>query len=60
MKVLMISSLPTWVSENMQFCLETCTQMNIRDQITEGLLGGDTVGALLQENNLTFLGLAMS
>ena len=27
--------------------------MNIRDQIIEGLLDGDTVEALLQENNLT-------
>ena len=35
------------------FCSETCTQKNMRDQIIEGLLDGDTVEALLQENNLT-------
>ena len=41
------------VSENVPFCLETCTQKSIRNQIIEGLLDGDTVEVLLQENNLT-------
>ena len=35
------------------FCSEACTQKNIRDQIIEGLLDGDTVETLLQETNLT-------
>ena len=35
------------------FCLEACTQKNTRDEVIEGLLDGDTVEALLQENNLT-------
>ena len=35
------------------FCSETCTQKSIRNQIIEGLLDGDTVEVLLQENNLT-------
>ena len=35
------------------FCSDTCTQKNIRDQIIEGLLDADTVEDLLQETNLT-------
>ena len=35
------------------FCSEACTQKNIRDQIIEGLLDGDTIETLLQETNLT-------
>lgn len=35
------------------FCSETCTQKNIRDQIIEGLLDNDVVETLLQESNLT-------
>ena len=35
------------------FCSNACTQKNIRDQITEGLLDADTVEDLLQETNFT-------
>ena len=35
------------------FCSETCTQKNLRDQVIEGLLEIDTVETLLQEPNLT-------
>ena len=35
------------------FCLDACIQKNIRDQIIEGLLDGDTIGTLLQETDLT-------
>ncbi len=35
------------------FCSDNCTQKNIRDQIIEGLLDGDTVEHLLQEKDLT-------
>lgn len=36
-------------------CSKIRTQKNIRDQIIEGLLDGDAVKALLQENSLTLV-----
>ena len=35
------------------FCSDACTQKNLRDQIIEGIIDGDTVEALLQEPDLT-------
>ena len=35
-----------------KFCSDDCTRKNIRDQIIEGLLDGDTVEHLLQEKEL--------
>ncbi|XP_065896213.1 uncharacterized protein [Dysidea avara] len=35
------------------FCSNDCTRKNIRDQIIEGILDGDTVEDLLQEKDLT-------
>ena len=35
------------------FCSEMCTQKNIRDQIIEGIVEGDTIEHLLQQENLT-------
>ena len=35
------------------FCSNDCTRKNIRDQIIEGILNGDTVEDLLQEKDLT-------
>ena len=35
------------------FCSNECTQKNIRDQLIEGIVDGDTVEALLQEKDLT-------
>lgn len=36
-----------------KFCLETCAQKNLRDQIIEGLRDTETVEDLLKENNHT-------
>lgn len=35
------------------FCSDECIQKNLRDQIIEGLIEGDTVEVLLQETDLT-------
>ena len=35
------------------FCSDTCTQKNIRDQLIEGILVGDTIEGLLQVKDLT-------
>ena len=35
------------------FCSDACTNKNIRDQITEGILDTDTTEDLLQETDLT-------
>ena len=35
------------------FCSDACTHKNIRDQIIEGILNGDTVEDLLQQKDLT-------
>ena len=39
--------------ETCNFCSVACTQKNLRDQIIEGIIDGDTVEALLQEPDLT-------
>ena len=36
-----------------KFCSDECIQKNIRDQIVEGLMDGDTVEDLLKESDLT-------
>ena len=41
------------LAKTCKFCSDNCTQKNIRDQIIEGLLDGDTVEHLLQEKDLT-------
>jgi len=41
------------LAKTCQFCSDECTQKNIRDQIIEGLIDGDTVESLLQEKDLT-------
>ena len=41
------------LAKTCQFCSDQCTQKNIRDQIIEGLLEGDTVENLLKEKSLT-------
>ena len=41
------------LAKTCKFCSEECTQKNIRDQIIEGLLDGDTVETLLREKDLS-------
>ena len=41
------------LTKTCNFCSEECTQKNIRDQIIEGLLDGDTVEHLLRQHDLT-------
>ena len=41
------------MAKTCKFCSDTCMQKNIRDQVIEGLLDGDTVEDLLQEPDLT-------
>ena len=41
------------LAKTCKFCSDNCTQKNIRDQLIEGLLDGDTVEHLLQEKDLT-------
>ena len=41
------------LAKTCSFCTDQCTQKNIRDQIIEGLLEGDTVEDLLKERDLT-------
>ena len=41
------------LSKTCKFCTEECTRKNIRDQIIEGLLEGDTVEDLLRERDLS-------
>ncbi len=41
------------LAKTCHFCSEECTQKNIRGQIIEGLIDGDTVEALLQKKDLT-------
>ena len=41
------------LAKTCNFCSIECTQKNIRDQIIEGLMDGDTVEDLLQEKDLT-------
>ena len=41
------------LAKTCSFCSDECTQKNIRDQVIEGLLDGDTVESLLREKNLT-------
>ena len=41
--------------ETCQFCSDACCQKNIRDQVIEGLLDGDTVENLLREKDLTLV-----
>ena len=41
------------LAKTCNFCSDQCTQKNIRDQIIEGLMDGDTVEDLLKEKNLT-------
>ena len=41
------------LAKTCKFCSDECTQKNIRDQIIEGLIDGDTVEELLQEKDLT-------
>ena len=41
------------LAKTCSFCSDQCTQKNIRDQIIEGLLDGDTVEDLLKEKDLT-------
>ena len=38
------------LAKTYKFCSENCTQTNVRDQIIEGLLDGETIEHLLQEN----------
>ena len=35
------------------FCNDTCVKKNLRDQIIEGILDGDTIECLLQEKDLS-------
>jgi hypothetical protein len=41
------------LAKTCKFCSDECTQKNIRDQIIEGLIDGDTVEVLLREKDLT-------
>ena len=41
------------LAKTCKFCSDECTQKNVRDQIIEGLLDGDTVETLLWERDLT-------
>ena len=41
------------LAKTCNFCSVACTQKNIRDQIIEGLIDGDTIEHLLQQHNLT-------
>ena len=41
------------LAKTCQFCSDKCTQKNIRDQIIEGLIDGNTVEVLLREKDLT-------
>ena len=41
------------LAKTCKFCSDACTQKNIRDQIIEGLIDGDTVEDLLKEKELT-------
>lgn len=41
------------LAKTCNFCSNQCTQKNIRDQIIEGLLDGDTIEDLLKEKDLT-------
>ena len=41
------------LAKTCNFCSDECLQKNIRDQIVEGLLDGDTVEVLLQAKDLT-------
>ena len=42
------------LSKTCKFCSDECTKKNIRDQIIDGLIDGDTVETLLRERDLTF------
>ena len=41
------------LAKTCKFCFDACTQKNIRDQIIEGLIDGDTVESLLEVKDLT-------
>ena len=41
------------LTKTCNFCSEACAQKNIRDQIIEGLIDGDTVEHLLRQHDLT-------
>ena len=41
------------LAKTCNFCSDECTQKNIRDQIIEGLIDGNTVEDLLQQKDLT-------
>ena len=41
------------LAKTCNFCSDTCTQKNIRDQTIEGLLDGDIVEDLLKEKDLS-------
>ena len=43
----------SFIKRACNFCSAACTQKNIRDQIIEGLIDGDTIEHLLQQHNLT-------
>ena len=44
---------PSSPSKSCNFCSNECTQKNIRGQLIEGILDGDTVEDLLQLKDLT-------
>ena len=41
------------LAKTCKFCTEDCTQKNIRDQVIEGILNGDTTEELLKVRDLT-------